>query len=162
MASVYHLELTRGEEHEFGNVDDYPEDTNMSANTFRKNYPVKLTTSGTLEDATVTENHFGLALKASSGTANTLLPVLKFTREMEFTASQSNAGATQASAQTMVGLQCGWILSTITGHTTKITIDTNNTSNKVFEIVRLDPRDPAGTTDGRVIVRVVPDVISAR
>jgi hypothetical protein len=159
MASVYGLELTRGDEYDFGNVFEFPE---KATQTFIKYDPVKLTTSGTVEDALVSESHFGIALADASGTTNALVPVLLLNREMYFVASQSNAGATQVTAQTMVGLQCGWIKSTITDHTTKITIDTNNTSNLIFEIVALDPRDAVGAADGRVIVRVVPDQISAR
>lgn len=162
MATVWGLELVSGGETEYGMVREFPEASAMSANTFRYMYPVKLTTSGTVEDALDTENLFGFALAPSTGTANTAIPVLIATRDMLFSASQSNAGATQASAQTQVGLQCSWILSTQTGHTTKITIDTADTGNLNFEIIDLDGRDDAATTDGRVIVRIVPDVISAR
>ena len=160
MASVYGLELTRGGEKEFGNVTEYPEES--TTQTFIKYDPVKLTTSGTLEDAEDSEMHLGLALAPATGVANNMIPVLRVNRDMEFSASQSNGGATQASAQTMVGLVCSWIKSTIVGHTTKITIDTSNTTDDVFEIIELDPRDPAGTTDGRVIVKFMAAKIQAR
>jgi hypothetical protein len=162
MATVWSLDLASGTELEQGNVIDFPEDTNMSANSFRYMQPVKLTTSGTVEDALDSENIFGFALLAATGTANTSIPVLLATRDQRFVASQSTAGATQVTVQTQVGLQCSWILSAITSHTTKTTIDTADTNNLCFEIIQLDTRDDVGTADGRVIVRLVPDKISAR
>lgn len=154
MATVWGLRLLTGGELEYGNVLNYPEDTNMSANSFRYMQPVKLTTNGTVEDVTDTETGLlGFALKASTGTANTSIPVLLANYDMLFVASQSTAGATQVTIQTQVGLKCSWILSTITGHTTKTVIDTADTTTPIFEIIKLDTRDPVGTADGRVIVR---------
>ena len=159
MAVVYGLELTRGGEFEFADVDDYPEANGM---TFKKHDFVKLNTSGQVEDALDTENIFGIALKDASTTEDTMIPVLRVNRDMQFVASQSNAGATQVTAQTQVGLQCSWIKSTQTDHTDKITVDTGDVGHLNVEIIKLDPRDVVGTSDGRVIFRIVPDVISAR
>ena len=163
MATVWGLRLTVGDEGDIGRVVNYPEDTNMSANTFRKMSLVKLTSSGTIEDVTDAETSvLGWALSPSTGTANTSIPVLLANYDIELVASQSTAGATQVTVQTQVGLKCSWILSTITGHTTKTVIDTADTSTPQYEIIKLDTRDAVGTADGRVIVRLVEGSISAR
>lgn len=155
MATVWSLDLMSGDEGDMGRVIEYPEDTNMSANSFRYMQPVKLTTSGTVEDVLDTETGLlGFALKAATGTANTLIPVLLANYDQWFVASQSTAGATQVTVQTQVGLECSWILSTITDHTTKTVIDTADVTTPIFEIIKLDPRDAVGTSDGRVIVRI--------
>ena len=162
MATVWSLDLLSGGEVELGQVFNYPEVTGLAANVFRYMFPVKLTAAGFIEDSEDTEDIHGFALEPALGVVSTPIDVLLANYDQMFVASQSNAGATQVTAQSMVGLACGWILSAVVGHTTKLTIDTADEATPRFEIVALDPRDAVGAADGRVIVRLVDAAISAR
>lgn len=136
----------------------YPEKAAMSA--VKKGDPIVLDSAGRVGSAADSGNVFGIADQDFSGTVDTPRKVTIVGHEDILFASQSNAGATQASAQTQVGLRCSYIKSTITGQTAKMTIDTADTSTPSVEIIGL--RDPAGTQDGEVYFRFVQGLISAR
>ena len=149
MATVWSLDLLNGGEVELGKVREYPEVTGLAANVFRYMYPVKLTAAGYIEDAQDTEAIFGFALAPATGVVSTSIPVLLANYDQVFVASQSNAGATQVTALAHVGLICNWIVSGITGHTTKLVIDTADTAaTPMFEIIDLDHRDTLALADG--------------
>jgi hypothetical protein len=136
----------------------YPEKAAMSA--VKKGDPVILDSAGRIGSAADSGSVFGIADQDFSGTTDTPMKVTVVGHEDILRASQSNAGATQASTQAMVGLRCSYIKSTITGQTAKMTVDTADTGTPSVEIV--DLRDPVGTQDGEVYFRFVQGLISAR
>lgn len=138
-------------------VKRYPEKATQS---FVKGDPVILDTAGRVGAAADTGNVFGVAAQDASGTTDTQIKVLIVGHEDVFRASQSNAGATQASAQTQVGLRCSYIKSTISGQTANMTVDTADTTTPSVEIIGL--RDAAATQDGEVYFRFVQGLIAAR
>lgn len=151
MAIVYTIEPVQSAHGApLANVRSYPV---KASETFKKGDPVILDTNGQVLAAPDNGNLIGIALQDAPSTALAATRVLVVSDDMLFSASQSNAGATQNSAQTQVGLQCSYIKSTITGHTAKMTVDTADTTTPSIEIIDLDPRDPAATADGRVIFR---------
>lgn len=148
------------DERQYGAVIQYPEDP---SETFVKGDWVKLDTDGQCLLAIDTESGlWGLALEDASGTTDNLLDILVVDDTMWFTASQSNAGATQVTVQTQVGLQCSWIKSTVAGSTTLTVVDTADTTTPDLEILGLDPRDPLGDNNGRVLFRIISSRIIAR
>lgn len=153
------FELTQFGELEAGNVYAYPV---KASETFKKGNPVELDTNGQVLAATPSANIWGIAWQDAPATALAPCLVLVITPSMVFSASQSNDGAAQVTAQTQVGLACSWKLSSVTGSTTKAVVDTNNTTTPEFTIIALDARDALGDTNGRVLVRVNPAKIIAR
>ncbi len=148
------------DERQAGMVFQYPEDP---SETFVKGDWVTIDTDGQVRLAIDTETGiWGLALEDASGTTDNLLDILVLDETMIFTASQSNAGATQVTVQTQVGLRCSWIKSTVTGSTTLTVVDTADTTTPDLEILGLDPRDPLGDNNGRVLVRVISARVLAR
>ena len=133
-------------------TDRYPE---AAAQTFVKGDPVKLDTAGRVLHAVDTEGPgiFGIANGDASGVTDALVSVHIVTLGDVLRVSQSNAGAAQVSAQTLVGLQCSWIKSTVAGQTTKSVLDTADTTTPTFEIINL--RDAVGTENGEVYARMI-------
>lgn len=154
------IQLYNPDERQAGSVYQYPEDP---SETFKVGDWVKLDTDGQVLLAIDTESGlWGLALAAASGTTDALVDILVVDDTMVFTASQSNAGATQITVQTQAGLQCSWIKSTVTGETDKTVIDTADTTTPDLEILALDPRDPVGDNNGRLLFRIISSRIIAR
>jgi hypothetical protein len=102
----------------------------------------------------------GIALEDASGTTGTLIHVQLFMPGDIYSATIANAGANAAASHDLdkVGDNYGWILSTETGETTKVTVNSANTTNEWFQVVDLDPRDTSGTVGGRVLFTVNPAV----
>ena len=130
----------------------YPE---AAAQSFVKGDPVKIDTAGRVLLAVDTEGPgiAGIADEDATGTTDNRVRVTLTLLGDVLRASQSNAGALQASAQTQVGLQCSWIKSAISGETTKSVLDTADTTTPTFEIIEL--RDPAGRENGEVYLRMI-------
>lgn len=148
------FELTEFGESDAGWVFSYKEDASM---TFKKKDPVVLEDgSGQVENATEANGFFGLALENASGVENTDILVLVVNPNMIFSVSVSNNGAAQATALTQVGRRYSYVKSSVTGETTKTVLDISDTTNDNWEVIGLDPRDPAGDINGRVLVRAVP------
>jgi hypothetical protein len=148
------FELTKFGELEAGYIFPYKEDASQS---FKRMDPVVLESgSGQVQIAVETAGFLGLAWQDASGTENTELLVLVVTPQMIFSCSVSNDGAAQATALTQVGIRYGYKKSSVTGSTTLTTVDVNDTTNDNWEVIGLDPRDPVGDTNGRVLVRAVP------
>ena len=148
------------DERQYGAVQEYPEGAGQ---TFVKGDWLTLNTSGQVELSIDTETGiWAMALADASGTTDALLDTIVLDESMWFTASQSNAGATQVTVQTQAGLRCSWIKSTITGSTTLTVVDTADTTTPDLEILALDPRDAVGLAEGRVIFRVISARILAR
>ena len=139
----------------------YPE---AAGQTFTKTSPVNLDTAGRVKLAIVTEGDsvaslagfYGVAQSAASGTTDANLRVLIAQPGDIFAVSASASGATRTVIRTDVGLECGWILSTVTGETSKAVLDVSNTgaTELVFQII--DTLDAVGTVDGRYLARVSP------
>ena len=134
----------------------YPE---TAAQTVAKGHPVVLDTAGRVKLAVDTETGpFGIVNATFSGTTDALIGVTVITRGDLFTASGSAGGATRTVIRTDVGLKCSWILSSVSGETTKAVLDISDTTGDSgnlgppFEII--DIYDPVGTVDGRYVFRL--------
>lgn len=100
----------------------------------------------------------GIALEDASGTTGNEVHVQLIRRGDIYSVSVCNDGATDDSDTAFIGIAYGWKASTQTGETAKICLDTNNTTNDWLTVLDLDPRDPDGTTDGRVLVEFLATV----
>lgn len=152
---VKYFEVTIGGEDQWGLVFSYPEEASQ---TFKLKAPVLFdATSGEIEIAVDTGFHFGLALEAASGTTGTLIDVLISTSIQVVAGTLSDAGATVITAVTDVGREYSYILSTVTGETAKTVVDQADTTTPSCLIIALDPRDPTGDNNGRVLFMWNPD-----
>lgn len=113
---------------------------------------VKLASVGTVAMA-------GIALADASGTTGADVPVLVPTTADVFTATISTAGANAAAAhdQDNVNRLLGWLASTESGQTAKITINESNGTNHWVKTTELytDGNEPAGTAGGRIYFRFI-------
>lgn len=134
----------------------YPE---AAAQTVSKGHPVVLDSAGRVKLAVDTETGpFGILLEDFSGTTDNLVRVAVITQGDLWIASGSAAGATRDVIRTDVGAKVSWILSSVSGETTKAVLDFSDTTGDAgnlgpaFEV--LDIYDPVGTTDGRYVFRI--------
>jgi hypothetical protein len=103
-------------------------------------------TSGKLQIATDDDDAFGIALKAYSGTADTMIPVYTITPGDRFIAE-----ASATTAETNKGV--AYALVVTTGN---MAVNPGSTTTAAFYIDELDPRDgPTTGAGGRVIGRFV-------
>ncbi len=157
MAKVYALAWLKPANPSSGpQVRRYPE---TAGQTVSKGHPVVLDSAGRVKLAVDTETGpFGLANGDFSGTTDALISVTIIGPGDLLVGSASAAGATRTVTRSDVGLKCSWILSTVSGETTKAVLDTSDTTGDSgnlgppFEII--DVYDAVGTVDGRYVFRL--------
>lgn len=107
----------------------------------------------------------GIALKDATGTTGAEAPVLVPTTADVFTATISASGANLAAAhdQNNVNRLLGWIASTETDNTAKITIDEDNGTNHWVKVQKVytDGNEPEGTAGGRVYFNFIAAAIDS-
>lgn len=132
-----------------------------AASAFKVGDPLRQDGAGRIEDALEAENQFAIALEDASGTTDNIVNVMLITHDLIWSINQSNAGAADVYELTMAGDRYGYLKSTQSGQTDKMTLDFNDVSNEVIELLMIDPRDAIGDTNARVWVRWVPAKIVA-
>ncbi len=138
------------------NIRRYPE---TAGQTVSKGHPVVLDSAGRVKLAVDTETGpFGIAAADFSGTTDALLRVNILNHGDIYSASGSAAGATRTTIRTDVGAKVSWILSSVSGETTKAVLDFSDTTGDagnvgpVFEVI--DLLDAVGVVDGRYLFRL--------
>lgn len=129
--------------------------------TFKVGDPLRQDGAGGIEDALEAEDQFAIALEDASGTTGNVVNVMLITHDLIWSVNQSNAGAADVYEATMAGDRYGYLKSTQSGQTDKMTLDFADTGNEVLELLKVDPRDAVGDTNARVWVRWVPAKIVA-
>ncbi len=132
-----------------------------AGSTFKVGDPLRQDGAGRIEDSLESENQFAIALENSNGVTDHVVNVMLITHDLIWSINQSNAGAADVYELTMAGDRYGYIKSTQTSQTDKMTLDFADTGNEVLELIRVDERDAIGDTNARVWVRWVPAKIVA-
>lgn len=125
-----------------GLVIEYPE---KASATFAKNDLVALT-SGQIDIAGADPTKIlGIALKAKTGTTDSLIPVYVIRPGDVFVMKSSST-----TAQSNEGVSYGIVTST-----GALTVDVSDTTNTRVNVINLDPRDTVGTSGGRLWVTFI-------
>ena len=142
------LQLVHGE----GQTMTQPE---TAAQTFKVGDPLVLDGAGRIKLAVESGSTPFVALEDASGTTDNEVLVMMVEEGQIWSINLSNAGAADDYELTMAGDNYGFIKSTQTGETAKTTLDFNDTSNEVLQLVRVDPRSAVGDTNALLWVKFV-------
>jgi len=123
----------------------YPEAANQS---FKKGQPVYLSGGKLTECGSDEVQILGIARADASGTTDTLIPVLLATPLTVFEAYSTDGGSDVTTAVAHVGKHYALYESS-----NDVYVDLGDTDHDAFKVV--DLVDDAGTTNGRVLVKVL-------